>query len=323
MRASEPNRRELRGPAGRRSGVGLRLVSLIALLALVLAAMQSLSRPEAADRLGRIFGLNRAAGNGSAAQVEIPRAGSGAVDDDAKAGVSLVHPKIDWDAIEDNAPFLASEDESWYGLIAAVSNLSLAELKSRSLGEVAYAQLRAQPDAYRGRIVTLRGTVRQVARKPLRENSLDLPALYQLWIAPRGGGEWPLVAYVQELPDGFPTAGDTIRAPVTIDAAFFKNWSYSYGDGIGVAPVLVARTFAWKPPPPASKPVATSEPPAPFWLLAVAAVGVAAAWVAWAMRRTRRAPRSPLAPALPDARTIEAIDVRAELAQLADKDAPG
>lgn len=283
------------------------------MLALVVAAMASLNKPETIARLGRVFGLQGGASGEASRVASPPPSASQPTSVDATPVVQL---GPEWDQVQDNAPFLSAEDPAWYGLIEAVSQLSLDELQQRSLGEVTYAQLRAQPAAYRGRVVTVRGTVRQVIAKPLPENPLGLSQLFQLTVATAGGGEWPLIVYVRELPTGFPNAGNDLHEASTIDAAFFKNWSYSYGDGVGVAPVAVARTFAWKSAPVAN-PARPQREPVAVWTMILPAAVFAVALAAWVMRRTQADPRADLADALPGGDSIEAVDVRDQLARLA------
>jgi hypothetical protein len=96
-----------------------------------------------------------------------------------------------------------------------------------------------------------------------------------------------MVMYVLELPVGFPR-GDDIRANVTVDGLFFKNWSFPYEGGMGLAPVIVARSVQWQSPPaPRSRP---AEPMDGHEV--VVGVGVAAAaalvFMAWVVRQTHR-----------------------------------
>ena len=115
---------------------------------------------------------------------------------------------------------------------------------SKSVGDVAYAQLTNQPDAYRGQSVQVAGRILRESTKPVAKNDFGIVELHQLILAPRGGGQWPIVIYAIELPVGFPR-GDDLSEDVVVDGLFFKNWSFPYDGGMGLAPVLVTPTLAW------------------------------------------------------------------------------
>ncbi|MCA9236425.1 MAG: hypothetical protein KDA44_13210 [Planctomycetales bacterium] len=314
-KAPSPLRRE----SPRRSfAPSARLASLGVMLALVIAAMGSLREPETVARLGQVFGLNHAAPQDEASG-DSRAAAAPAANLNAAPAVILNEA---WDDVKDNAPFLDDETEAWFQLIGAVQGQSPEQLAKESVGGATYAQLRGQPDLYRGRVVTLRGTIQQAVEKRAPANDLGVERYYQLGLAPVGGGEWPLLVYALELPAGFPT-GENLREPATIHAAFFKNWAYSYGDGVGLAPVSVTSTFAWTPHATTSnkdKSDTAVEPHSSPWLAAGLAGIVAAVWIAWIARRTRRPPRSTTAATLPGAESIDTVDVRDQLARLAAED---
>ncbi|MBX3426560.1 MAG: hypothetical protein KF688_12835 [Pirellulales bacterium] len=283
------------------------------MLLLVVAAMGYVRRPETVDRLGRVFGLAPARPALSEPAAVVPAA---AFDEASPAADPFVPLDAAWDEVKDNAPFRAKESPAWFAVLKAVGECSVDELAAASLGETTFAQLRTQPEAYRGRVVTLRGVVRQVARQQAPANDQGIESYDQLWLAPAGGGQWPLVVYVLGLPGGFPR-GDELREPATIHAVFFKNWSYSYGDGLGLAPVAVAKSFAWSSPSAA----ASADDPAPqrLWPIVLGALAIAAAGVAYAARRTRRPRRAGHGSAIIDA-SLEAADVRERLERLAERE---
>lgn len=108
------------------TGTVRRLISLVAMLALVIGAMRFVRQPETANKLGRAFGLPHK--STSAARGEpVDFRGEG-MDDDAAAASSLTEPpqatssssvrkeptgdSIDWSAVKDNAPFHTEEHET-------------------------------------------------------------------------------------------------------------------------------------------------------------------------------------------------------------------
>ena len=108
-----------------------------------------------------------------------------------------------------------------------------------------YAQLIKQPDVYRAKLVTIGGTVRREEYQTAPQNELGIEAYHRLWIEPRGGVAWPLVVYCLEVPEAFPR-GDRIKAEVSVTGYFFKNWSYAYRDGLGIAPVVLTEKIDWQ-----------------------------------------------------------------------------
>jgi hypothetical protein len=190
--------------------------------------------------------------------------------------------------IKDNASFRPQERAAWFALFGRLEALSNAALHASSIGQLSYAQLVSQPDAYRGRMVTIRGTAIRAEVEHPTDNPLGLAEYYRLWLQPAGGGEWPFVVYALQLPDRFPR-GDRLRLPVAVTGYFFKNWSYSWGDGLGLAPIILAAGVDWTPP------IATRQPvPQVGWsrlALAVAAtIGVALLVLLLAWRQTARRP---------------------------------
>lgn len=255
--------------------------------------------------------------SGAAAAERAPAApASGATRDDGRdaAPPPAADRTAAWDAVTDNAYFLPQEQAAWWSLWeralasrdgpASPSAWPTSALPT-SLGEVSYVQLLQQPEAYRGQLVTVRGTaIRCEATRPAA-NALGLERLDRVWLAPAGGGEWPIVVYVADLEPEFPR-GAAIRVPLTVDGYFFKVWSYAYDGGLGLAPALVAARWKWEPSALRARRGLRSQPLAWGWLFggALALAGGAVAWCVWATRRPRV--RYPLAS--PDAGVWSQLD---------------
>jgi hypothetical protein len=151
--------------------------------------------------------------------------------------------------------------------------------------------------------VTIKGRVLQEAVKRAPQNELGVSEYHQLIVAPAGGGDYPITFYTLELPPGFPR-GERLAEDVSIAGLFFKNWSYPYEGGMGISPVLVARTFDWQAADarPAAKTAQTDA--TPLYVGAVAGVLCALGFVVWVARQTRRPAASDSPP--PDFRQMEA-----------------
>lgn len=151
---------------------------------------------------------------------------------------------FDLSSVEDNTYFRSEENPAWF---AVLDYLKSTPGEGDLPIEVTYAQLIDQPDTYRGRAVAIRGTAMREELLDAPENNVGIDSYHRLIIRPQGGGVWPIVVYCLSLPPEFPS-GDKIKAEVEVAGIFFKNWSYSWQGGLGLAPVVLANTFDWQPP---------------------------------------------------------------------------
>lgn len=153
---------------------------------------------------------------------------------------------VDLSEVKDNTYFRTEENAAWFATLKHLQRLSAQNLKQDSLGEITYAQFIKQPDIYRGKIVMISGTAMREELIDAPPNDQDIEQYHRLIIRPTGGGVWPMVVYSLNLPKKFPR-GDEIHADVHVKGIFFKNWSYAWQDGLGLAPVILANTVEWQP----------------------------------------------------------------------------
>jgi hypothetical protein len=278
---------------------------LLAMLGAVLILMRQLQQPETVAQLDRILNGQRAAKADQSREAgAVTLADEGAAESESNFPRALPGNASAWAKVQDNAMFLEAEDEAWFLLWEEARELSPAVMNRQSLGLASYAQLVGQPDVYRGQAVTIKGRVLQESVKPAPKNSLGITDYHQLIVAPIGGGDYPVTVYSLDLPPGFPRGGN-LEVDVSIAGLFFKNWSYPYDGGMGVSPVIVAKTFDWAPP--ARR--AVIRPPrnrAPVAIGGVAAIACALAFVVWVGRQTRR-------PAMADSERPDFRHLEAEL----------
>jgi hypothetical protein len=159
-------------------------------------------------------------------------------------------------AIRDDAISSRDEQPCTLALLNILQKTDLDRLRKASMGRIAYAQLFRQPGEYRGRLVTVSGTVHGVYRVELPENQYGLKEYYQVWLAPPDNRFNPLVIYCLNLPKGFPT-GDNIAEEAEVTGFFLKRWVYRAKDTLRVAPTLLAKTLQWE-----KRPVMQQESPA-------------------------------------------------------------
>lgn len=260
---------------------------LLLLLGLVIVMIRQLDRPEAGVMLGRVLGIaNQPAGAVAAPPGEVERVQAPATKRQGDAALSK--PPLDdaWDVVKDNALFAPREQAAWFQLFERVESTPPEELSSEAT-PVTYVQLASQPDSYRAAPVRVRGRVLRESRKTAPENSAGIESYHQLWLAPVGGGDWPIVVYSLALPDGFPR-GDGIAADVTVEGLFFKNWTFAYDGGMGIAPVIVTSEVEWSAPV-SAKPQAAAAVDTRWLAFGIGGAALAAtAFVVWAIRQTRR-----------------------------------
>lgn len=157
-------------------------------------------------------------------------------------------------------------------MLDAVQSATAAEIHDHSIGPVGFSQLFSQPADYRGRVVTLSGTIRRGVPKRAHKNDSGIGHHWQCWLFPDGSDN-PVVAYVLRPPDGFPE-GQAVHEAVRLDGLFYKRWAYLAGDGIRTAPVVIARTMDWRRPPTVRQ---DALPALPVIVAGVRAAGVLAA----------------------------------------------
>ena len=290
MRFDFQNQTQRPGLSG---GERLRLWLLVACLGLVLITMRKLQQPETAERLGQVFGASSARqaerrGKDSAVFVSTdggqlaPQPASGDLERKLRSPATSTTADAD---IKDNTYLRPQEREAWFETFAGIEGDTPEELRAASQGEIAYAQFIDLPDYYRHKVVTMRGTLLREELKRPGANRLGIETYHRLWIRPTGGGQWLFVVFCRELPADFPR-GDGLREDVEVDGVFFKNWSYGYEGGLGLAPIVLANNLSWNRRP-TTVPVAQLPVQELVWASTAAGV-LALVVVWWVVRNTGR-----------------------------------
>lgn len=208
-------------------------------------------------------------------------------------GPGTIRPE-DLAAIQDDTPFRRAERDAWFGLLGFLKSATPTQLQRGSLGPVTFVQLFQQPQEYRGRIVSIRGTVRRAHRVSAPANKAGIAEYYQLWVQPSEHPSDPIVVYALELPKGFPT-GMGVTEEVTITGIFFKRWSYKAQDSLRTAPVLLSRSVDWTPSERLAGRQRTRSVPSP-WLALGLGAAIAGVVIGYLYLRTRPARRAPVEP---------------------------
>jgi hypothetical protein len=152
------------------------------------------------------------------------------------------------DAVRDDTVFRGAEHEAFFHLLETLHDQDEQTLAAASRGPTAFVQLYQQPDEYRGKLVTIHGAVRGVFPDAASRNDYGIERYYQVWVQPHDHPGLPIVAFVLDLPAGFPVA-DRLQEEVELTGFFFKRWAYRAQDAIRSAPLVLAKTVRWQPPP--------------------------------------------------------------------------
>jgi hypothetical protein len=179
-------------------------------------------------------------------------------------------------AVRDDTVYRAQDSDAWFTLLAGLQKAEPEQLAKASEGRVGYIQLYNQPEYYRGRLVTIRGTVRRVEWLYAHANDQGVRGYFRCVLMPAGGPTSPIDIYLLDLPEAFPRG--EVNEEVEVHAYFFKRVAYLAQDTTRLAPVLLAKSPIWTPP--AARPA-----PLPPNYIAIGVIvgltmlaGIAAAW---------------------------------------------
>jgi hypothetical protein len=257
--------------------VKLRLFMGVAAIMLVLAVIERARDPLGWQWLWTLdrIGISVEPFNNRLASHALRAAGDPA---ETPVAESLVTPALS-QVQDDTVIFRPAEREIWFHELARVRDENKDQLHQASLGRVSYLQLNQQPADYRGKLVTVLGTVRLAYRVPAAPNDLGVKEYCVYWVHPAGGPDSPLIVYALGTPPGFPSLASrsggarqsrgTLREDVEVTGIFFKRCAYAAKGGTYTAPLLIANVPDWRP-------AVTAPTGAPFSLLQLAAMGIAA-----------------------------------------------
>ncbi|MCE9527962.1 MAG: hypothetical protein K8R36_18125, partial [Planctomycetales bacterium] len=144
----------------------------------------------------------------------------------------------------------------WFHLLHELQAKSPEELAKLSEGVVGYGAMFNQPEAYRGKVVTVRAQVRAAYRVAAIKNYLGVKEFYVMYLAPEGVPDKPVVVYALGLPQGFPKLNEQnhpsgmtmLHEDVTLTGYFFKRGAYRGKDSNYTAPLILVNVPTWQPP---------------------------------------------------------------------------
>lgn len=237
----------------------LRLLALVALLGFVLYAVRTAAEPSTwywllgkpvkraaaeqdvngTDGLRQSFDRDASAAEGGALErgnkrAQLPRT----------LDRELLEP------VEDGTLVRASEREAYFHTLA-VATAAADGTKANAETATTFASLFADPAAHRGELLSLRGHVRRVTEFDAGANSYGFMKLYEAWLFTPESGTNPYAVICDSVPAGMPR-GDGILEEVQLTGYFFKKYAYPAGDGMRVAPLVLAGRLTWLRPPPSA-----------------------------------------------------------------------
>jgi hypothetical protein len=231
---------------------------LVMALGVVIVAMRAVRQPANVDRIARALATSQEAvaegqqDSSTSSRVSAVRSPAPDADETLVAGSltdripvsseSLI-PSFGSEilaAIKDNTYFRNAEKEAWFRFFGFLQSASDGQIEAAAKIEADYVQLVDQPDFYRGKFVTVAGSVRQVTSEKPAANDLGIRSYYRVVVQPVDGASWPIFVYCLEVPPEL-RPGDHASVHCKVTGLFFKNLSYPWKGGVGIAPIIVAK----------------------------------------------------------------------------------
>ncbi|MBI1247346.1 hypothetical protein GC197_05805 [bacterium] len=163
-----------------------------------------------------------------------------------RAKLELWADKASLADVEDNSPFRAADFKAWSEVFDHLREATPQELSAARAPAVQFGQLFQQSDVYRGKLVTVSGTIRRCIKIPPSRLDERAGDMWQIWLF-SGSDELPIVIYSLNIPEKFPV-GNQVHQAASFQAVYFKKWVYAAKGGTMTAPLLIARNINWQAP---------------------------------------------------------------------------
>ena len=194
------------------------------------------------------------------------------------------------ESIQDDTYFRSEETEAWFHFLTWLRDSCSDEVEATQSSATSSLQLLRQMPAYRGRLVQVRGQVLRVSPIPAPENTAGFTTYWRCWLQDAAGTA-PIVVYLLQLPDGFPT-GTNLRESAEFTGIAYKRWAYQAQGGLMAAPVVLRGPRAGCR---ASSPATESAVSSSQIVLGIGGVVLLSlVLVRWVFSRGRAGPRLPL-----------------------------
>ena len=137
---------------------------------------------------------------------------------------------------------LRSEEPGILALIEHVQKTPAAELHAAADNEVGYRAVNVDPQAFRGRLIALRGVLRRYEPFAQLRTSDEETSLFQGWLFTDDSANNPWFIICAAPNDNLNEA-ERMDVPVEVAGYFVKRYGYATEMGAHTAPMVVAQTF--------------------------------------------------------------------------------
>jgi hypothetical protein len=178
-----------------------------------------------------------------------------------------INPKL-LAAVDDTAPGISPNERQVYfrGLklaqeipVAKLREIAAEFLEQRRHSNPKYAKAPAKdfpqfvdlvenPDPYRGRPVTVRGTLRRLTKLDVGKNAFGIEDVFEGWLYTADSNSNPTVVLFTRKPAGL-DVGSNITEEIQATGYFLKLYGYEAQKGPEIAPMLLAGTVELNPGP--------------------------------------------------------------------------
>ena len=230
-----------RSPAGLTRRTQWQLIGLIVLLGVVIGLAQYAARPEVWAWVA-----------GKPAPPAGPDVADNAAPRTPAEGYAGLVSEASVAAARDNTVGLSRTEAAGLSqLVSELSNTQHGTLSRAARGDVTFAVLMADSDAYRGQVISARGQLRRLLPWPAPAGA-DFPEMFEAWVFGEDADGRPY-RVLTTAADGLPRGEQFDPVLVQFDGVFFKRTAYASEGGTGLTPTLVARRIT-------AVPVAPSQP---------------------------------------------------------------
>lgn len=151
-----------------------------------------------------------------------------------------IDPKVLSNVRDDFSGIRRAEADAYHDILSQLAGTDEGRLEDAARTDVGYTLLMADPDRYRGGLITLEGEVRRLL--PLLPTEGQTGQLYEAWLFTRESGTNPYRVVATEIPAQM-RQGESLRQPVRVTGYFLKRQGYDAQGGLRVAPLLLAKTL--------------------------------------------------------------------------------
>jgi len=132
-----------------------------------------------------------------------------------------------------------NESDTYYRVLAHISRLDDRFLKKHTRKDVLYVNLLRNPDLYRGKLITIRGTARRITKMQVGKNKYGVKKTYEAWVLTPDSGSDPIRLVATDIDSRLPL-GEKVAVEIEATGYFLKLYSYASQGGQHQAPLILA-----------------------------------------------------------------------------------